>query len=154
MLLICPSRSSKLSISRFIGRTHRIWQWYWSNTESTLHQVNNDGRTEGIYIAGQKPNRFQYSHSQPCCNHDILCSVQPSLEVEGEHWRLLSTVPSIRSIPSPSTFFEVLQSWGNTWLWDHMSVSGATTWLDKSILEGTLVTVTDGSYIREVFPNL
>jgi hypothetical protein len=78
--------------------------------------------------------------------------VQPTLE--GENWRLLSTVPIVRPIPAPSTFLKVLQSWGNTWLWDHMSVSGGTTWLDKSILEGTLVAVTDGSYIRELFPNL
>ncbi len=110
------------------------------------------GRTENVYIFGRKPNRFQYSHSQPCRNHDISCSMQPTLG--GEHWRLLSTVPSVRPIPAPSTFLKVLQSWGNIWFWDHMSVSGGTPWLDKSILEGTLVAVTDGSYIRELFPNL
>jgi hypothetical protein len=57
-------------------------------------------------------------------------------------------------IPAPSMFLKVLQSWGNTWLWEHMSVSGGMAWVDKSILKGTLVTVTDGSYIRELFPNL
>jgi hypothetical protein len=35
-----------------------------------------------------------------------------------------------------------------------MSVSGGTAWVDKSILEGTLVGMTDGSYMRELFPNL
>jgi hypothetical protein len=35
-----------------------------------------------------------------------------------------------------------------------MSVSGGTEWVDKSIIDGTLVAVTDGSYIRELFPNL
>jgi hypothetical protein len=35
-----------------------------------------------------------------------------------------------------------------------MSVSGGVAWLDKSISEGTLVALTDGSYIRELFPNL
>jgi hypothetical protein len=56
--------------------------------------------------------------------------------------------------PAPSSFLKVLQSWGNSWLWEHMSVSSGVAWLDKSISEGTLVTVTDGSYIRELFPNL
>jgi hypothetical protein len=152
MLLICPRRNSTLSTGRFIGRRHRIWQWYWSNNESTLHRVNNNGRTEDVFIAGQKPNCFQYYHSQPHCNHNILCSVQPTLE--GEHWRLLSTVPSTRPSPAPSMFLEVLQSWGNTWLWEHMSVSGGTEWVEKSIIDSTLVAVTDGSYIRELFPNL
>ncbi len=120
--------------------------------ESTLHRVNVDGRTEDVFVTGQKPNRFQYSHSQPCRKHNTLCSMQPTLE--GEHWCFLSLVPSIRPIPAPSTFLEVLQSWENTWLWEHMSVSGGTAWVDKSILKGTLVAVTDGSYIRELFPNL
>jgi hypothetical protein len=35
-----------------------------------------------------------------------------------------------------------------------MSVSGGTAWVDKSILDGTLVGMTVGFYIRELFPNL
>jgi hypothetical protein len=35
-----------------------------------------------------------------------------------------------------------------------MSVSGGVAWLDKSISKGTLVAVTDRSYIKELFPNL
>jgi hypothetical protein len=35
-----------------------------------------------------------------------------------------------------------------------MSVSGGIEWVDKSIIDGTLVAVTDGSFIRELFPNL
>ena len=31
---------------------------------------------------------------------------------------------------------------------------GGVTWINESITNGTLVAVTDGSYIRELFPNL
>jgi hypothetical protein len=41
-----------------------------------------------------------------------------------------------------------IHGYGNT------CVSGGTAWVDKSILKGTLVGVTDRSYIRELFPNL
>jgi hypothetical protein len=58
MLLICPSRSSTLSTGRFIGRKHRIWQWYWSNDKSTLHRAKDNGRTDDVFIAGRKPNHF------------------------------------------------------------------------------------------------
>jgi hypothetical protein len=51
-------------------------------------------------------------------------------------------------------FLEVLEMWGNTWLWEHMKVTGGVTWVNKSIAHGTLVAVTDGSYIRELFPEL
>ena len=54
----------------------------------------------------------------------------------------------------PATFLEVLKSWGNTWLWENMTVSGGTEWIQHSINEGSLVAVTDGSYIRELYPNL
>jgi hypothetical protein len=35
-----------------------------------------------------------------------------------------------------------------------MTVHGGVKWLDHAIVEGTLVAVTDGSYIRELYPNL
>ena len=36
----------------------------------------------------------------------------------------------------------------------YMLVSGGTEWIHQSILDGSLVTVTDGSYIRELYPHL
>jgi hypothetical protein len=74
--------------------------------------------------------------------------------LEGEHWRLLSTIQPAEAAPEPTTFFDVLKLWGNTWLWDSMNVSGGTDWIHLSISEGTLVAVTDGSYIRELYPHL
>jgi hypothetical protein len=57
-------------------------------------------------------------------------------------------------IPAPSLFLEVLQSWGHIWLWEHMAVYGGVEWLEHAISAGTLVAVTDGSYICENYPNL
>jgi hypothetical protein len=57
-------------------------------------------------------------------------------------------------IPTPHSFVEVIQSWGNTWLWEHMTVHRGVEWLEHAIAEGTLVAVTDGLYIRELYPNL
>jgi hypothetical protein len=45
-------------------------------------------------------------------------------------------------------------SLGNTWLWEHVYITGGDTWIEESIADGTLVVVTDGSYIRELFPNV
>jgi hypothetical protein len=152
MLLICPSRSSTSGVGCFIGKTHRVWRWFWDEAHSTILYANLDGVTEDLFVSGWKPNRFSYSHSQPRRDHDVICSVQPSLE--GEHWCLLSLAMSILQYPTPSLFLEVLQSWGNTWLWEHMTVHGGVAWLEQAISAGTLVAVTDGSYIRELYPNL
>jgi hypothetical protein len=35
-----------------------------------------------------------------------------------------------------------------------MTVTGGVTWIHESIAQGTLVAVTDESYIQELFPNL
>ncbi len=35
-----------------------------------------------------------------------------------------------------------------------MTLMGSVTWISKLITNSTLVAVTDGSYIRELFPNL
>jgi hypothetical protein len=48
----------------------------------------------------------------------------------------------------------ILETWGNTWLWEYMTVTGGITWVNKSIAHGTLVAVMDGSYIWEQFPEL
>jgi hypothetical protein len=152
MLLICPSRSSTPSVGHLIGKSHKVWRWFWNKAHSTIHHVHPNGKTEGVYLSGQKPNRFLYSHSQQLQEHGTICSVQPTLE--GEHWRLLSTATNAAQIPAPSLFLEMLQSWGHTWLWEHMAVYGGVEWLEHAISAGTLVAVTDGSYIREIYPNL
>jgi hypothetical protein len=103
-------------------------------------------------MVGQKPNQFLYSHSQTCQKHDAICSVQPTLE--GDHWRLLSMATIALQDPTPRTFVNILKLWCNTWIWEHMTVHGRNEWLKHTILEGLLVAVTDGSYIRELFPNL
>jgi hypothetical protein len=152
MISICPSRSSTSRVRRFTGCLHKIWRWFWSKANSTLHHTNLYGRTVDVFVSGRKPNLFTYSHSQPSHVHKIICSVQPNLE--GEHWHLLSTAPCAMQNPLPSLFLEVLQSRGNTWLWEHMSVSGGVTWLEKPISDGTLVAVTGRLYIRELYPHL
>jgi hypothetical protein len=90
-----------------------------------LQCANDNGKTEAVYISGSKPNRFHYLHSQLQSNHQVVCSVKPTLE--GEHWQLLSTAPCATPTTLPQTFLEVLETWGNTWLWEHMTVTGGVT---------------------------
>jgi hypothetical protein len=147
MLSICHSRCKTSSIGCFLGKTHRIWQWSWCKDDSTLCHLHANGKMEEVFVLGRKPNRFHYLHSQPRGNHHVVCSVQPTLD--GEHWGLLLTTLCSALSSAPLTFLEVLETWGNTWLWEHMTVIGRVTWINKLITNGTLVAVRDGSYIRE-----
>ena len=54
----------------------------------------------------------------------------------------------------PGTLLEVLEEWGCRWVWDSLSLTGDKDWLLESIKEGPCVAVTDGSYIKELFPDV
>jgi hypothetical protein len=57
-------------------------------------------------------------------------------------------------LPVPQTLLEVLQAWGNTWLWDNLSIAGRFNWLHEAIWGPTPVAVTDSLYIHELYLNL
>jgi hypothetical protein len=150
--MICPNISRAATVGKYITPTHRIWRWAWNENDSTLHRLRHDSTMEDVSVSGKKPNRFHYSHTQPCKEHNTICSVESTLE--GEHFRLTSIAPIAIPNPVPTSFMEVLTSWGGMWLWEHVSMTSGVSWLEESIADSTLVAVTDGSYIRELFQNV
>ena len=59
--------------------------------------------------------------------------------------------------PSPlrhDSFLDVLVEWGCTWMWDSMVHVGKYDWIEKAIYNRSCVAVTDGSYMRELYPNV
>ena len=49
--------------------------------------------------------------------------------------------------------------WGHTWMWEGLKLSGdddddTGAWLSTAIRNNTLVAVTDGSYMKEIYPNM
>jgi hypothetical protein len=61
--------------------------------------------------------------------------------------------PPIRPI-APTNFLDVLRGWGQTWIWDELKVTDGTNWIAQAISKNCLLAVTDGSYIKEHFPEL
>jgi len=56
-------------------------------------------------------------------------------------------------------FRQVLSEWGHTWMWESLNLSGegedeAGILLREAIKENTLVAVTDGSYMKEQYPDM
>jgi hypothetical protein len=152
MRSICPSRSSCTRVGRFMGPTHRIWGWRWDAEKSTLHHLRVDGATEDVFVSGRKPIRFPHSHIQPSSHLNTICLVESTLG--RECWHLTSSEPLATVNRAPSSFLGILCLWGNTWLWEHLRVTGGEAWLQDSIADGLLVTVPDRLYIREIHPNL
>jgi hypothetical protein len=64
IMSLCPSRRGTRPVGPNIGIMHRVWRWFWDDTNSSLHHVCSDGTTEDVYVADRKPNRFRFSHNQ------------------------------------------------------------------------------------------
>ena len=59
--------------------------------------------------------------------------------------------------PSPlrhDSFLDVLVEWVCTWMWYSMVIVGKDYWIEKASDNRSCVAVTDGSYMRELYPNV
>ena len=54
----------------------------------------------------------------------------------------------------PTSIKHVIKEWGCTWMWKSLRIVGDDNWIRDAIKGGTLVAVTDGSYIKERYPSL
>ncbi len=149
---LCPSRRLHTWLGHFTALTHKIWRWTWDDASGFLCHASDDGTTEEIFVSGRKPNRFHYSHTRPSGINGTVCSVEPNHANGG--WRLTSLALAAILTPTPQTFLDVLHSWGNTWLWDNILITGGFNWLHEAIRDGTLVAVLDRLYICKLYPNL
>jgi len=151
MTSICPSKSTVNKLGEFIAPTHRIWRWKWCSATNELLHISPDTLRMDIYRPGSGANRFEIAvRDVPVEDRGLLCSVKPS----SSGFRIASTATSALPAPVPSTFVQVLRSWGCTWLWEKLNISGGFDWVADAISDGSLLAVTDGSYIRELHPHL
>ena len=121
VMALCPSWNTRTRLGSFIVPTHRIWEWRWDERSGYLCQYSNNGDTDDVLLAGKKPNTFHYLETRPSTRHGIICLVEPTHvgQVQGG-WRLTSLGQEATAAPAPQTFMDMLQSWGNTWLWENI----------------------------------
>ena len=67
---------------------------------------------------------------------------------------IVSHSPPAPQQTKPSSWLEVLREWGCTWMWSNLQSVGEDDWLERAIEDSSLLAVTDGSYIKELYPDL
>jgi hypothetical protein len=60
---------------------------------------------------------------------------------------LMAKIPE--ELPSPASFFETLQLFGNSSLWDNLLVDGDGEWIGRAVRTDSLRIAHDGSYMPE-----
>ena len=82
----------------------------------------------------------------------------------GQYYTIIEVAPEVIAVlshtdPPPSTikhdsFLDVMIEWGCTWMWDSMVLVGKDDWIEKAIANRSCVAVTNGYYMRELYPNV
>jgi hypothetical protein len=166
---LAPGGRRPRNLGKFIGSCHKNWEWRYVEGEDRLlrsveggmshveySRANNDARRgrNARYVAGdtvtvENPGNYCCVREHADGSVQILSHIKPVLDSE-----------------APANFMEVLKEWGCTWLWKDMKMTNSIgsgveinaadggEWIYQAIEEGTLVGVTDGSYIRELYPHL
>ena len=69
-------------------------------------------------------------------------------------WKIKTRCEAEELRQEPVNFLEVLREWGCVWMWDDLEVVGGTEWIWQAIESKSLVAVTDGSFMRELYPDV
>jgi hypothetical protein len=87
----------------------------------------------------------------PRCKAGFICTVK---DIPGNEKAIICYADSPQSTPSPSTFWEVLRKWQREWMWDNLQWVGDDEWIAIAIAEGTCMAVTDGSFMKDLYPHI
>ena len=146
----------KRKLGKFITPPFKIWEYQYHEEEHLIYHYK--GSLMDVYSKALEP---QYINRPNCFS--ISAIGIPSVE-RGDICSVKKVSPNIIGVRSlsqpappksdPTSFWDVVKGWGQTWLWDDFSITGELEWLSEAIIDNTLVAVTDGSYIRERHPHL
>jgi hypothetical protein len=153
-----PSRGriGRLHLGRYIRQGHKIWEWRYDLERSKLYHCK--GELVDIYEPSQfegtrtRANRYSRTrHDQAGGPQGGPCTVE---EAGLGIYKIISYTDMPPQITQPETFMDVLREWGCTWMWEDMQLTGDDGWLEEAIRDNSLVAVTDGSYMRDKYPNM
>ena len=154
---VAPRGRVSVGLGNFVSSPHKVWDWRMDRDALRLYHYMPGSRQMDVYGPSNVPR-----HRGPNRYTRILAGVHAEVKgavctvdsVAQAVVKVRSTAASFRPAPPPATFLDVLREWECTWLWDDLVLEGDEGWLVEAIMQGTLVGVTDGSYIREFHPDL
>ena len=128
---------------------HKLWEWQVVENRGRLYRQKGDHVEAYGHV-----QRGRYMHI--CTSRSGKMRGDMATVEEGTPG--MKKVCSVASSPNrpiaPTDFLDVLRGWGQTWIWEDLKVIGGTNWVAQAISENSLLAVTDGSYIKEQYPNL
>ena len=148
----------QLHMGNYVSGGHKVWNWSYNLEEGKLYHWIGDGVADvyGPSIAEGLTTRANAWGQRQCDQHLDQMGYYCTVEQIGEHWNYRVKLYSPPPPPEIKllSFWEVLEKWESTWLWDKVNMVGDDTWLAEAIINNTLLAVTDGSFMRTMYPDM
>jgi hypothetical protein len=138
-------------LGRSLHEGYKKWEWRVNTEEKYLMHYTNSGMD--VYEPASDSAR-KWRRIYEGCDAEIVglpCSVRDG---GPNNVKVLVVGGEPDAVTIPESFLDILREWGNTWMWKSLRLVGDDDWLVDAIREGTCIAVTDGSYIRELYPDL
>ena len=148
---LVPPKGLQVRLGRFLHRATKKWEWRLNSEERYLLRYQKGSM--GVYVpAGNTLRRWKQEEigrkeeimGRPC---SVRQCFNGTVAITSEAQLPQTMAPS-------GTILDVLSEWGNVWVWKTLRLIGDDNWLLMAIREGTVIAVTDGSYIKEMYPNM
>lgn len=158
-----PMGRSVFQLREFTKPSHTCWQWRHDEVGNRLLHYNPASGLVDIYQPSTLPgalgcaNRWQRkSVNQNIQPTGLWCSVKFCAEdvvaMQGS-----TSPPSHHPSHHPNVITlldAVAKADDLLWMWEDLQISGEGEWIRESILSGSCIAVTDGSYMEDLFPDV
>jgi hypothetical protein len=148
---LVPEAGLPVRLGKFLHQGYKLWEWRVDMRAGLLFHYRGSGMS--VYTPVNETRRRWRMEEEGC--DQVICGVPCSVRSSTQD---TVTIRSVASPPDPDdmpeSFLDVLREWGSLWMWDSLRLIGDDNWLLEAIRDGTCIAVTDGSYIRELYPDM
>jgi hypothetical protein len=154
---LAPHGRVQQRVRHFLTKGHKIWEWQYNESAQRVYHIK--GNVMDIYTPSVLP---QFENRWNCWSR--LRIEVPAEELGDIFFTVRKVALAVYSVVSSCTgppvpaplldFWTVIESWGNTWLWDNLTIRGVISWLADAIVDNSLTAMMDGSYMKDTYPHL
>jgi len=145
-------------LGAWITPTHRRWIWYYKSSTDDLHRIEKGKVYHYLHIVNYRRTRLSTSYDL-VWEEDLPTTFKRGPPISVLTYtnikvnKLSEGVPFAKGPLLPTDFWEFLDTWGGTWMWESIDNSQQSkhnlSWLVEGMESNTLTWVTDGLYDRK-----
>ncbi len=127
---LAPCERPTQLVGAFKVNEHKIWDWRYDEEASRVYHLK--GHVMDVYTPSLVPG-------YPICpNCWTQSQIDVPLEEKGDYciveqvglgvYAVVSHTPR-QATTEPTVFWDVVESWGSTWMWENLRITGDISWI-------------------------